>query len=596
MQYASRSIATFIRYYSNKAIVGLLFLSACSHNASSHGVVIPTQAASCFVPVLPIQISPPLTHVSGIDADEASVCSRQPGGDVLFCWGRVRGVSLNIALNASGPRHRDRWWLWDHNSETFQRAQPRQSFVGAQQLQDEMTFPPRDRQPRAYRCGWEDCGIDQTGYRLSSFGEETLVVQPRQGALVLTAIVRADTLICVLDERKQLHCGRQPDDLRDPIPVMLQAPAAESSVEMLSATDSQICMQMSNRTLRCIFDDGADSALVRSRLVCENVEQFATANRSLCVRKTDGSVLCGTTPVDAATELALRPVELPEPAVQLVAGEAHFCARLSNATVWCWGEASFGRLGTYMAPLTPNLVELSEPVTSAVAGWGHSCALTRSGNVYCWGLAYQGQTADVAAVQPRARASVDRFRTTPLPLRVPLERVPTELRGFGMGTCVITDGVWTCWGSNLRGFFSPPVNFEVVVPAVAVPTVITSVPSSLRDGSYRAPVGDHACELRADRRVYCRGDNRHGQLGRPGLGSDQWSVVPGLADIVGVTNGAAHSCAWNRCGQLFCWGSNDYLQRSMPSRLNPSVPHPVVREAVSLEPTPTPSAPAAASH
>ena len=81
----------------------------------------------------------------------------------------------------------------------------------------------------------------------------------------------------------------------------------------------------------------------------------------------------------------------------LVAGARHTCATDGVNTISCWGDNSYGQLGTGSATsdeLSP--VQTSSIVGSvrglAMAGY-HSCALDGSG-VQCWGNDYYGQLGD----------------------------------------------------------------------------------------------------------------------------------------------------------------------------------------------------------
>jgi alpha-tubulin suppressor-like RCC1 family protein len=57
-------------------------------------------------------------------------------------------------------------------------------------------------------------------------------------------------------------------------------------------------------------------------------------------------------------------------AVQVVAGFAHTCALLSNGSMRCWGDNSYGQLGngTTIDALTPTPVPGFTNVSSIAAG------------------------------------------------------------------------------------------------------------------------------------------------------------------------------------------------------------------------------------
>ena len=83
---------------------------------------------------------------------------------------------------------------------------------------------------------------------------------------------------------------------------------------------------------------------------------------------------------------------------------------------------------------------------------------------------------------------------------------------------------------------------------------------------------NHTCAVKPPGHVYCWGNNDHGQLGvppalTPGTKSNKPIKVPNFGagvgsgkPIVKVFVGAAHTCALDEIGALFCWGSNDSKQ------------------------------------
>ena len=79
--------------------------------------------------------------------------------------------------------------------------------------------------------------------------------------------------------------------------------------------------------------------------------------------------------------------------------------------------------------------------------------------------------------------------------------------------------------------------------------------------------------------MWCWGDDLHGQLGRGGLGGpDALSPAPvevgGLADVVEVRAGGAHTCARTRVGAVLCWGDGSEGQLGEAGG-RPALSHPV---------------------
>jgi cysteine-rich repeat protein len=87
------------------------------------------------------------------------------------------------------------------------------------------------------------------------------------------------------------------------------------------------------------------------------------------------------------------PVDIGGPAVEVVCGANHTCARRADGEVLCWGDNSVGQLGlgntTIVGddelPVTVGTVDIGGDAIQLSAGGNHTCALTSAGEVRCWG-------------------------------------------------------------------------------------------------------------------------------------------------------------------------------------------------------------------
>lgn len=89
-----------------------------------------------------------------------------------------------------------------------------------------------------------------------------------------------------------------------------------------------------------------------------------------------------------------RRMHLP-PALDVAAGEHHFCSLGADGSVWCWGANDYGQAGPRptRCPETqwddckvdPARVPLPDRAVAIAAGERHSCAILREGRVACWG-------------------------------------------------------------------------------------------------------------------------------------------------------------------------------------------------------------------
>ncbi len=78
---------------------------------------------------------------------------------------------------------------------------------------------------------------------------------------------------------------------------------------------------------------------------------------------------------------------LPSPAAKITGGADHFCAILTDKSLWCWGYNNEGQCGTGSVGgnvLSPSRVNLDN-VTAVSVGFETTCARVESGQAYCWG-------------------------------------------------------------------------------------------------------------------------------------------------------------------------------------------------------------------
>ncbi len=121
-----------------------------------------------------------------------------------------------------------------------------------------------------------------------------------------------------------------------------------------------------------------------------------------CARLSTGQVRCwganfsgslgigNTTPIgDNELPTSAPFVNLGSSALELAAGEAHTCARLSSG-IKCWGDGSYGQLGyrntsTVLSPATVGTVNVGATPLHITAGGSQTCILTSAYEVRCWG-------------------------------------------------------------------------------------------------------------------------------------------------------------------------------------------------------------------
>ncbi len=137
-------------------------------------------------------------------------------------------------------------------------------------------------------------------------------------------------------------------------------------------------------------------------------------------------------------------------AVEVVAGDRHFCARISDGTVRCWGADEHGQLGRGAPPdggaptdagaAKPSVIGLAN-VTQLSAAAATSCARTADGSVFCWGANDHGELGRTVD------GSID---TDPhaVPARVAIEAASRVDVGQGSACATTAAGAAICWGND----------------------------------------------------------------------------------------------------------------------------------------------------
>jgi alpha-tubulin suppressor-like RCC1 family protein len=179
-------------------------------------------------------------------------------------------------------------------------------------------------------------------------------------------------------------------------------------------------------------------------------------------------------------------------------------------------------------------------ITGAIAvGGRHTLALKADGTVWAWGSNAQGQLGDGSNVDSAVPVLVGG-----------LTGVVAIRAGAAHSLALKADGALWAWGDNGSGQLGDGT-------AVALQTTPVQVP--LTNVADMAAGTTHSLALTADGQVWAWGENGDGQLGVPSAGamSPEPVLVGGVAGIVSVTAGRAHSLALANDGTVWAWGNND---------------------------------------
>jgi alpha-tubulin suppressor-like RCC1 family protein len=297
-----------------------------------------------------------------------------------------------------------------------------------------------------------------------------------------------------------------------------------------------------------------------------------------CALLADATVACwgdnssGQLGVGLPDAMLASPTAVPKlgDVAQLDAGGSHTCARQSGGTVLCWGDNTFGQLGTgnYASSNVPVAVSLKVALAHVTTGARHTCAISPFAT-YCTGDNARGQLG-LGDTSPRnALTAQNMFQSM------------SALAAGGAYSCGWESGGQPqCWGDDTTGELgNGGVSNLPGTKPVSVKQLSGSV-TLVAGTDVLSATGAHTCALLASGGVDCWGANGSGQVGN-GTTNGPVAIpnpVPGLANVAEVAVGGSFTCARLKTGALRCWGRNDagQLGRGAASAQPGLTPEPVV--------------------
>ena len=155
------------------------------------------------------------------------------------------------------------------------------------------------------------------------------------------------------------------------------------------------------------------------------ISQVAASPRETCVLLSSGAIKCWGSGASGRLGVAVnsspygrstaQDVQNITTATKVTVGGAHACALLSTGSVKCWGNNTWGQLGnsSNSSASDPNKGTVTG-ITTAVdvsAGTNHTCATLTDGSVSCWGDNTYGELGDSTTTSHNAPVAATAFGT-----------------------------------------------------------------------------------------------------------------------------------------------------------------------------------------
>jgi alpha-tubulin suppressor-like RCC1 family protein len=228
-------------------------------------------------------------------------------------------------------------------------------------------------------------------------------------------------------------------------------------------------------------------------------------------------------------------------------GDSHTCASLPDNTVNCWGDNTYGQLGTdWVLPraFSPLAVSGVTAATAVTGGGTYTCALLKNGKVSCWGSNISGQLGDGTTNDSFTPVAVSGVSTA-----TTITASHGRMDSYGHTCALLSDHTVKCWGRNIVGQLGTGDTTDSYTPiSVTGLSGVVAVQAG----------GFHNCAIITGGTVQCWGDNALGQVGDGTLATLHTTpfTVLGISNATALALGGDFSCALLSGGTVKCWGGN----------------------------------------
>ena len=257
----------------------------------------------------------------------------------------------------------------------------------------------------------------------------------------------------------------------------------------------------------------------------------------------------------------------------------------TDGTVQSWGSNQYGELGnndfgtdsnTPVEVLGPDGSTPLASIVTVAAGHSHGLALREDGTVWSWGFASEGQLGTGNDGFPGITTSGRSIGYVPFAVPVcGLTDVVAIAAGNSHSLALDSGGQVYSFGNNTWGQLGDGTTASRTTPA----EVKENATDIFADTAIIAAGHFHSLAVATSGNAYAWGRNEYGGLGNLAMGIDSYypvavqneAGVP-VSDIVDIDGGYAHSLALDSSGAVYGWGDN-YWGQLADTSMDTTAPH-----------------------